>query len=95
MTAQMTMGGAGYLYVYMGTGEQAAAADKTAYIPFVEEAAGAHTYTVPVDEALAAHIARMTPMLADVDRDKLDLSVIHSITIDENMIVGTLKESEE
>ena len=53
------------------------------------------TYTVPVDEALAAHIARMTPMLADVDRDKLDLSGIHSITIDENMIVGTLKESEE
>lgn len=49
MTAQMTMGGAGYLYVYMGTGEQAAAADETAYIPFVEEAAGAHTYTVPVD----------------------------------------------
>ena len=37
MTAQMTMGGAGYLYVYMGTGEQAAAADETAYIPFVEE----------------------------------------------------------
>ena len=53
------------------------------------------TYTVPVDEALAAHIARMTPMLADVDRDKLDLSGIYSITIDENMIVGTLKESEE
>ena len=53
------------------------------------------TYTVPVDEALAANIARMTPMLADVDRDKLDLSGIHSITIDENMIVGTLKESEE
>ena len=52
-------------------------------------------YTVPVDEALAAHIARMTPMLADVDRDKLDLSGIRSITIDENMIVGTLKGSEE
>lgn len=53
------------------------------------------TYTVPVDEALAAHIARMTPMLADVDRDKLDLSGIRSITIDENMIVGTLKGAEE
>ena len=53
------------------------------------------TYTVLVDEALAAHIARMTPMLADVDRDKLDLSGIRSITIDENMIVGTLKGSEE
>ena len=49
MTAQMTMGGTGYRYVYMGTGEQAAAADEAAYIPFVEDAAGAHTYTVPVD----------------------------------------------
>ena len=49
MTAQMTMGGTGYLYVYMGTGEQAAAADASDYIPFVEDAAGAHTYTVPVE----------------------------------------------
>lgn len=49
MTAQMTMSGTGYLYVYMGTGEQAAAADASDYIPFVEDAAGAHTYTVPVE----------------------------------------------
>ena len=55
MTAQMTMGGTGYLYVYMGTGEQAANADESEYIPFVEDAAGAHTYTVPV-EALDAGI---------------------------------------
>lgn len=55
MTAQMTMGGTGYLYVYMGTGEQAANADESEYIPFVEDAAGAHTYTVPV-EALDAGV---------------------------------------
>lgn len=55
MTAQMTMGGTGYLYVYMGTGEQAANADESEYIPFVEDATGAHTYTVPV-EALDAGV---------------------------------------
>ena len=55
MTAQMTLGGTGYLYVYMGTGEQAANADESEYIPFVEDAAGAHTYTVPV-EALDAGV---------------------------------------
>ena len=55
MTAQMTMGGTGYLYVYMGTGEQAANADESEYIPFDEDAAGAHTYTVPV-EALDAGV---------------------------------------
>ena len=55
MTAQMTTGGTGYLYVYMGTGEQAANADESEYIPFVEDAAGAHTYTVPV-EALDAGV---------------------------------------
>lgn len=55
MTAQMTMGGTGYLYVYMGAGEQAANADESEYIPFDEDAAGAHTYTVPV-EALDAGV---------------------------------------
>ena len=49
MTARMTMGGTGYLYVYMGTGRQAAAAGADAYIPFAEDGAGAHTYTVPVE----------------------------------------------
>lgn len=48
MTAVMTMGGTGYLYVYMGTGEQAAKADESAYIPFEESADGIHTFTVPV-----------------------------------------------
>lgn len=49
MTATMHMGGKGYLYVYMGTGEQAAAADEADYIPFTEEADGTHSFTVPVD----------------------------------------------
>lgn len=48
MTAVMHMGGKGYLYVYMGTGEEAAAADESAYIPFTEEADGTHCFTVPV-----------------------------------------------
>lgn len=55
MTATMTMGGTGYLYVYMGTGEEAVAAGEDTYIPFVENADGAHTFTVPV-EALDAGI---------------------------------------
>ena len=49
MTAKMHMGGTGYLYVYMGTGEQAAAADEADYIPFAEEADGTHSFTVPVE----------------------------------------------
>ena len=49
MTAIMTMGGKGYRYLYMGTGEEAVAADESEYIPYVEDADGAHTFTVPVD----------------------------------------------
>ena len=48
MTAKMHMGGTGYLYVYMGTGEEAASADEADYIPFTEEADGTHSFTVPV-----------------------------------------------
>ncbi|MDO5784178.1 MAG: hypothetical protein Q4P20_03835 [Eubacteriales bacterium] len=48
MTAVMTMSGTGYLYVYMGTGEQAAEANESDYIPFEETADGKHTFTVPV-----------------------------------------------
>ncbi len=55
MTAAMTMSGTGYLHLFMGTGEQAAG-NESAYIPFVENADGAHTFTVPV-EALNTEIA--------------------------------------
>jgi uncharacterized protein YceK len=55
MTAVMTMSGTGYLYVFMGTGLEAAKADKSEYIPFGEDENGKHTFTVPV-EALNAGI---------------------------------------
>lgn len=47
------------------------------------------TFTTPVDEALAAHLARMTPMLAGVDPEALDLTGAREITIDMNLYVGT------
>ena len=46
MTAVMRMGGKGYLSVFMGTGE---AATRDAEIPFREDGAGNHTFTVPVE----------------------------------------------
>ena len=49
MEAVMTMGGSGYLYVYPGTAEEAAAADEAAYIPYVENEDGAQTYAFPVE----------------------------------------------
>jgi hypothetical protein len=49
MTAVMTMSGTGYLYVYMGTGLEAAKADEKDYIPFGEDSEGKHTFTVPVE----------------------------------------------
>ena len=52
MTAVMTMHGKGYLYLFMGRGEDAV---ESGYIPFVEDADGAHTFTVPV-EALDAPV---------------------------------------
>lgn len=55
MSAVMTMGGTGYLYLYMGTAEEAAAASEADFISFVENAEGQHTFEVPV-EALDAEI---------------------------------------
>lgn len=49
MTAAMTMGGTGYLYVFPGTGEEAAAASEEQYIPFEENDAGQHVFTIPVE----------------------------------------------
>jgi hypothetical protein len=55
MSAVMTMGGTGYLYLYMGTGEEAAKADESEFISFVENENGEHTFEIPV-EALDAGI---------------------------------------
>lgn len=49
MTAVMTMGGTGYLYLYMGTGEEAAEASEEDYISFVETEEGVHTFEIPVE----------------------------------------------
>ncbi len=46
MTAVMTMGGKGYLHIFMGKGENA---EESGYIPFKENDNGEHTYTVPVE----------------------------------------------
>lgn len=46
MTARMTMGGTGYLYVFMGKGENAT---EDGYIPFEENSDGTHSFTVPVE----------------------------------------------
>lgn len=49
MRAVMTMGGTGYLKLYMGTGDDAVNASEQEYIPFVETSGGAHTFEVPVE----------------------------------------------
>lgn len=49
MTAVMTMGGTGYLYVFPGSAEEAAAAEESTYIPYEETAEGVHTFTIPVE----------------------------------------------
>ncbi len=49
MTAVLTLGGKGYLKLFMGTGEEAVAAEESAYAPFVEDSEGAYTYEVPVE----------------------------------------------
>ena len=49
MTAVMHMGGKGYLKLFMGTGEEAVAANEDDCIPFEENAEGEHTFTVPVE----------------------------------------------
>ena len=50
------------------------------------------TYTVDVTPELALHMARMTPMLAGVDLNRLDLSGVTRITVDETLYAGTVKQ---
>ncbi len=49
MTADMTMGGTGYLKLFMGTGKEAAKASEEDMIPFEETEDGTHHFTVPVE----------------------------------------------
>lgn len=56
MSAVMTMGGKGYLKIYMGTGEDAVEAQESQYISYMEAEDGRHTYEVPV-EALDSGIS--------------------------------------
>lgn len=49
MGAVMTMGGTGYLKLYMGTGKEAVKSSEKSYIPYKEAADGANTFEVPVE----------------------------------------------
>ncbi|MBR1816774.1 MAG: hypothetical protein IJ763_08740 [Lachnospiraceae bacterium] len=49
MTALMNMSGTSYLYLYPGTGIEAAGADEADYIEFIENEEGNHSFEFPVD----------------------------------------------
>lgn len=49
MSAVITLGGKGYLRLFMGTGEDAVTADESAYAEYVEDAEGAYTYEIAVE----------------------------------------------
>ena len=49
MSAVLTLGGKGYLKLFMGTGEEAVTADESEYSDFVEDSEGAYTYEIPVE----------------------------------------------
>lgn len=49
MYAALTMKGTGYLYLFMGTPEEAVNAGEKEYLPFAENADGVHTFTIPVE----------------------------------------------
>ena len=49
MYAALTMKGTGYLYLFMGTPEEAVNAGEKEYLPFAENAEGVHTFTIPVE----------------------------------------------
>lgn len=56
MSAVITLSGTGYDYLYMGTGADAEKADRKSWVPYVVDANGKYTYTIPV-EALDKEIA--------------------------------------
>ena len=49
MTAELTLSGTGYDYLYAGTGKEAEN-DKNNWAPFTENAEGKYVYTIPVSE---------------------------------------------
>ena len=49
MHCVMTLSGTGYGKLFMGTGDEAAAASEADFIPYVENAEGKYTYDVPVE----------------------------------------------
>lgn len=60
ITAVLTLSGHGYGYLYAGTGEEADAAPKSDWVPFIENADGAYTYAIEIptldtDLAVAAY----------------------------------------
>ncbi len=48
MSAVLTLSGTGYDYLYVGTSAEAENADKSSWAPFVKDANGKYTYTIPV-----------------------------------------------
>lgn len=48
LRAVLTLSGTGYQKLFMGTGEEAVQAEESSSIPYVEDAEGKYTYTVPV-----------------------------------------------
>lgn len=56
MSAVLTLSSTGYDYLYLGTEEEAAKADKSLWVPFKEDNNGKYTYTVPL-ESLDKEIA--------------------------------------
>lgn len=49
MSAVLTLGGTGYLKLFMGTREEAAESDRSEYIGYTEDEEGKYTYEVPVE----------------------------------------------
>ncbi len=49
MSAVLTLGGKGYLKLFMGTGQEAVVSEESDYSPYVEDENGAYTYTVEVE----------------------------------------------